>query len=189
MKILMLTSSLRSGGAETHICELARALAARGHEVLVASSGGDMVSELTRHRISHIRLPLNSKRPFGILISAVRLKKLVSTGGFDAVHLHSRTAAFIFRLSMLGEYAPPTVSTVHAHFKTDLILKRLSFWGNAAIAVSDDLKYYLSKEYGLYHLYGKILLLQQPKAENWNICPCRDSARAEWRGLLQPFLL
>lgn len=147
MKILMLTSSLRSGGAETHICELARTLAARGHVVCVASSGGDMVSELTKNRVTHIKLPLNSKRPFRVFLSAAKLKRIINKGNFDVVHLHSRTAAFVFRLAFLGESAPVAVSTVHAHFKTNFLLKRLSFWGSAAIAVSDDLKYYLSEKY------------------------------------------
>ena len=148
MKILMLTSSLCSGGAETHICELAKALAVRGHSVSVASSGGEMVSELEKNKVSHINLPLNSKRPFRVFLSAARLKRIISKNSFDVVHLHSRTAAFVFRLAFLGEIPPTAVSTVHAHFKTDFLLKKLSFWGSAAIAVSDDLKYYLSEKYG-----------------------------------------
>lgn len=147
MKILMLTSSLRSGGAETHICELARTLAARGHSVFVASSGGEMADALQNRRVAHIRLPLDSKSPFRMLLSAARLKGIIKKERFDVVHLHSRTAAFVFRLSMLGESAPPAVSTVHAHFRTGFLLKRLSFWGSAAIAVSDDLKYYLTEKY------------------------------------------
>ena len=147
MKILMLTSSLRSGGAETHICELARTLAARGHSVFVASSGGEMANALPRHKVTHIKLPLGSKNPFRILLSAARLKGIIKKERFDVVHLHSRTAAFVFRLAFLGESTPPAVSTVHALFRTGFFLKRLSFWGSAAIAVSDDLKYYLAEKY------------------------------------------
>ena len=147
MKILMLTSSLRSGGAETHICELARTLAARGHSVFVASSGGEMANALPRHKVTHIKLPLGSKSPFRMLLSAARLKGIIKKERFDVVHLHSRTAAFVFRLALLGESAPPAVSTVHARFRTGFLLKRLSFWGSAAIAVSDDLRYYLAEKY------------------------------------------
>ena len=147
MKILMLTSSLDSGGAETHIIELARTLAARGHEVSVASSGGELADALPKSKITHIKLPLDSKKPFRVFLCAARLKRIILGGGFDVIHLHSRTAAFIFRLAFLGEDLPLAVSTVHAHFKTGFLLRRLSFWGRAAIAVSDDLKYYLAEKY------------------------------------------
>ncbi len=40
MKILMALMGLESGGAETHVVELSKALSRRGHEVLVASGGG-----------------------------------------------------------------------------------------------------------------------------------------------------
>ena len=147
MKILMLTSSLDSGGAETHIIELARTLAARGNSVSVASSGGDLADTLQKSNVTHIKLPLDSKKPFRVFLCAARLKRIILGGGFDVIHLHSRTAAFIFRLAFLGEDLPLAVSTVHAHFKTGFLLRRLSFWGSAAIAVSDDLKHYLCEKY------------------------------------------
>lgn len=147
MKILMLTSSLASGGAETHIIELARTLASRGHSVYVASSGGEMADALPKSNVTHIKLPLDSKKPFRVFLCAAKLKRIILGGSFDVIHLHSRTAAFIFRLAFLGESSPLAISTVHAHFKTGFLLRRLSFWGSAAIAVSDDLKYYLCEKY------------------------------------------
>ena len=43
MKILMITMSMGSGGAETHILELSKGLRARGIEIHVASAGGVFV--------------------------------------------------------------------------------------------------------------------------------------------------
>ena len=46
MKILLCHMWMVIGGAETHVLELARGLAARGHDVTVASNGGVYVEAL-----------------------------------------------------------------------------------------------------------------------------------------------
>ena len=46
MKILMATMKMEIGGAETHILELAKELAAQGVDVTVVSAGGVYAKEL-----------------------------------------------------------------------------------------------------------------------------------------------
>lgn len=145
----MLTASLSSGGAETHIFELVLALRGRGHEVLVASSGGDIALRLKKEKICHVTLPLDSKRPLKLIYSLTRLRRILREGRFDIVHVHSRIAALLCRLALPKNDSPTVVTTVHAHFKTSPLLRRLSFWGEYSVAVSEDLKDYLCREYSV----------------------------------------
>ena len=152
MKILMLTASLRSGGAETHVFELARALSRRSHTLTLASAGGAIADRICREeqKIRHLCLPLDSKKPSDLIFSVTRLRKLIKKERFDVIHLHSRIAALVCALAISGMKHPPlTVSTVHARFRVSPILRRLSFWGERAIAVSDDLKKYLCDSYSI----------------------------------------
>ena len=68
-KILMVTMQMGIGGAETHILELSKALAARGYCVHVVSRGGSFVSELEEAGIRHFSFPLNTRKPSDILTS------------------------------------------------------------------------------------------------------------------------
>ena len=147
MKILMLTASLDSGGAETHILELARALKRRSHEISVASSGGKIAEQLRDEGISHTNIPLHSKKPHRLVLSLVKLRALIRHNRFDVIHVHSRIAAFLCKLALGKRHTPCVVSTVHARFGSGALKRRLSFWGRASIAVSDDLRDFLSSVY------------------------------------------
>ena len=162
MKILILTASLRSGGAETHIFELASALSRNSHTVTVASSGGEIATMLKKEKISHINIPLDRKSPHSLFLSFIKLRALLKNNNFDIVHVHSRISALVCRLVVGKNHTPPIVSTVHAHFKTNFLLRRLSFWGRSSIAVSEDLREYLLEEYNLP--YEKICVI--PNAIN-----------------------
>jgi len=145
MRILMLTDSMDSGGAETHLLELSSGLRRRGHRVCVVSSGGALVSELVRRGVFHIELPINKYRG---LFAVPRLCRLVRIGGFDVIHSHTRVSSFIAsRVSKKTGIC--FVSTVHAHFSLVGLRRRFSRWGRKNIAVSDDLKDYLTQNYGV----------------------------------------
>ncbi len=148
MKILMLSSSLASGGAETHVTELATSLAAIGHEVTVATAGGELVGTLEKRAVRHLKLRLDTHSPARLIASCERLKRLLKREHFDVIHTHSRIAALVCKVAV-GRKRIPVVSTVHAHFRTSPLLRRLSFWGRRSIAVSEDLSEYLTREYGV----------------------------------------
>ena len=63
MKVLMVTTGMGIGGAETHILELCRAFVRRGIFVSVASEGGVYTERLEELGIPHITLPLAQKTP------------------------------------------------------------------------------------------------------------------------------
>jgi len=95
MKICMTLMGLEIGGVETHVLELSKALAAKGHDITVVSNGGVFVSQLTEAGVRHIQLPLNKKKPGAVLKSYFGLSKLFREENFDIVHAHARIPAFI----------------------------------------------------------------------------------------------
>ena len=142
MKILLVTGEMNSGGAETHVYELARSLCNAGHTVTLASVGGRLARELGTMGVKNIRLPLNSKSPFSLAFSVKKVKRLIKSNNYQIVHAHTRIAAMVCHLACKNKKCA-FVTTVHAHFKSNFLFDKLSRWGCASIAVSEDLKDYL----------------------------------------------
>ncbi|MBQ8141436.1 MAG: glycosyltransferase [Clostridia bacterium] len=148
MKILMLTASLNTGGAETHICELASALTRKGERVCVVSAGGKMTELLKNSGIRHVSLPLDKKSPLSLLKAYSGLMSLTENERFDVIHAHSRIAAYLGEKISLRRKIP-FVTTVHAKFSLSPIKKYMSRWGYYVSAVGEDLAAYIRKEYGV----------------------------------------
>ena len=53
LNIMMMANSMVMGGATTHTITIATELKRKGHNVIVASKGGQLVEELTHHGIKH----------------------------------------------------------------------------------------------------------------------------------------
>lgn len=147
MKLLLLISALDCGGAETHVCALASALAANGHRVTVVSAGGRMAETLEKQGVEHRFLPLHTRNPFRLWKAKRRLKTLLREESYDLIHAHARLPAFLVA-SLAKKQGIPFVTTVHAHFRADGAWGRLSRWGDRSIAVGEDLKQYLCETYG-----------------------------------------
>ena len=148
MKILFVTMSLGIGGAETHVVELSRALAAMGHDVTVASAGGVYEEALEKAGVRCVAAPLASKRPRDVLAAKNTLISLILGGGFDVVHGHARIPNFI--LSRVQRKVPfRFAATAHLDFAVNALWRRLSKWGERTLAVSEDIKEYLIREYGV----------------------------------------
>ena len=160
--VLFVTNSMNAGGAETHILALASALMQEGCFVAVASSGGIFVNELKKRGILHIEAPLNSRMPHHILKSAWILRRAVARYGFDILHAHARLAALACRMVVRGGIlaacrpydskkndAVRFVTTAHLDFRVTPLTRRFGYWGERILAVSEDLREYLIREYGL----------------------------------------
>lgn len=148
MKILMTLMGLEIGGAETHVVELSKSLAARGYDISVASRGGVYVSELERAGIRHYNLPLHTKNPAALIKSYFGLKRIIKRERFDTVHAHARIPAFVCGLlakSMDFRF----ITSTHGVYKVDPLLLRISDWGEHAVAVSCDVKQYLIDNYNI----------------------------------------
>lgn len=147
-KILMVTMSLDIGGAETHVVALAKALKNLGYDISVASCGGVYVGELTNYAIPHYKIPLNDKNPIHLIQGIYLLYKTIKRERFDVVHAHARIPAFLsgFVCKKLGI---PLVTTVHGTYTVNGLLKYLTNWGEKTLAVSEDIKNYLTSNYDI----------------------------------------
>lgn len=147
-KILMATMGLDIGGAETHIVELSKQLKVMGHDVVVVSNGGVYVPEIEAAGIRHYEAPLHRRsvgcmhRSLGVLRKVIRQEKP------DIVHAHARIPGFLCGILHKG-MGFPFVTTAHWVFQTGGGLRYLTNWGQRTIAVSDDIKEYLVREYGV----------------------------------------
>ena len=145
-KILLATMSFDIGGVETHELELAIGLKEAGYTPIVASNGGVYEEALKEKGIKHYKVPLHDKNPLNMLRSYRLLEKIIKEEQFDIVHAHARIPAFI--LGALNKRMHfPFVTSVHALFNTAILYKMNSNWGEASIAVSEDLKRYLIECY------------------------------------------
>lgn len=146
MKILLVTMGMDIGGAETHILELAKELKRRKNEVFVVSNGGKYVEELKENGIEHIWAPLHNKRIGNMVKSYKILKKTILENKIDLVHSHTRISSFICgKLKKALKF--PFVTTAHWTFKVTPLLKMMTDWGENVIAVSEDIKEYLIRNY------------------------------------------
>ena len=147
MNVLILTDRLGCGGAETHVASLAAELSKMHVDVTLASSGGALADELERAGIRQIRLPLDTHNPFRLLSARRALKKLIRREHFDVLHAHARIPAFLIR--GLKQHGCAVVVSVHARFSVSPLLRRICYWGEATVAVSEDLRRYVCREYGI----------------------------------------
>ncbi len=148
MRVLMTTMKLDIGGAETHIIELAKELSRRGIEVTVASNGGAYEKELCEAGIDHVKIPFHSKNPKCMYRAYKQLKALIFEKRFDVVHAHARIPAFLCSI-LRARYHFRFVTTAHWVFSTKFPYNLLTRWGQRSLAVSDDIKDYLIKNYNL----------------------------------------
>jgi glycosyltransferase involved in cell wall biosynthesis len=93
-RVLQVLPRLVSGGVERGTIEISAALVAAGWGSYVASAGGKMMHELTRHGATHITLPLASKNPLVMRGNIARLATLIEEHDIDIVHARSRAPAW-----------------------------------------------------------------------------------------------
>ncbi|MBC8536988.1 polysaccharide pyruvyl transferase CsaB [Feifania hominis] len=148
-KILMTTMGLGLGGAETHIVELSKELARKGYEIVVCSNGGVYVDELERHGIRHYQAPMHVRSVPAMVKSFFRLLSVIRRERPDVVHAHARIPGFLSSIAC-ALTGTPMVTTAHFNFKTTGGLRFLTRWGKKSIAVSEDLKKYLTSNYNLH---------------------------------------
>ncbi|MCL6522272.1 MAG: glycosyltransferase [Firmicutes bacterium] len=152
MRVLLAAMALELGGAETHVVGLAQALKRRGVEVEVASSGGTLAGELERAGIAHYVLPLDRRSPLALAASVAGLRTLLARGGYDVVHTHARIPAWAAEQARRGLGGPglpvALVTTYHGLYADGWFWRRFTVWGEAVIAVSEDVREHLLDRLG-----------------------------------------
>ncbi|MDP4118598.1 MAG: polysaccharide pyruvyl transferase CsaB [Bacillota bacterium] len=147
MKILMTLMGLDIGGVETHVVELSKELKKRGNEVVVVSAGGAYQHEIEAANIKHYYAPLLTHSASSMLKSYKILKKVITIEKPDIVHAHARIPAFLCHIIHKTNKSFSFVTSVHCPFTTRGLMGKLSRWGSKSMAVSDDLKYYVTQNY------------------------------------------
>ncbi|MBQ9806022.1 MAG: glycosyltransferase [Clostridia bacterium] len=147
MKILLLTDRMEAGGAETHLVQLAKDLQKKQHDVLLWCSGGRLAKALEQEGIRCILQPPPTHNPLALFFRRQRLIRLIKKERIKVLHAHTRLTAQLIRgLQRLG---CAEIVTVHAQFYANALLSRISYWGQATIAVSEDLREYVANTYRL----------------------------------------
>jgi len=144
----MATMGLDIGGAETHIVELAKELKQEGHDVAVISNGGVYVPEIEAAGIRHYTAPLNRRKLKNMVRGRKLLREVIGREKPDVVHAHARIPAFLCG-GICRQMKVPFVTTAHWVFDAGGVLRYLTNWGERTVAVSEDIKAYLIREYGL----------------------------------------
>ena len=145
-KVLMALMGMDIGGAETHALELCKALKNQGLDVYVASNGGVYENELQKYGIKHFRVPLHNKKPRNLIDSYRMLRKIIVKNDIRLVHAHARIPAYLCgKLQKKLHFT--FVTTAHAMFNNALAYRVLTTFGDASIAVAEDIRNNLLQNY------------------------------------------
>ena len=111
MKILYVTNQLAMGGIEINLVRLARALSARGHEVIAAAGPGSLVRRFEEAGGRHFSVDLT--RLVASHTDIVTLRRLIASEMPDVVHVMSASSAVAVRRALLRTPGhPPIVSSI-----------------------------------------------------------------------------
>ncbi len=132
LTVLHVLSWLNYGGVESYAIRLSRALRERGHRVLVASSGGQMLPELEASGIEHFQLDFTGAR---LLPGLVRLRRLLEEQQVDLVNAHNWRAGMVSYLAC-RRAGVPYLLTVHGT-RRPLHRRGVFYWSKRVIVVSE----------------------------------------------------
>ena len=94
IKILQVIPRLGYGGAETGCYDLAHYLAENGCSSFIVTSGGELIKYINKKKVKLIRLPVQSKNPFLMLINSLILMLIILFYNISIVHVRSRAPAW-----------------------------------------------------------------------------------------------
>jgi glycosyltransferase involved in cell wall biosynthesis len=134
VRILHLVNHCNHGHGNAHVAiDVACRQAEQGHDVIYASEGGDYLELFARYGVRHELIIQNSRNPFQLFRSLLRLLKLCLAMRPQILHAHMMAGAvFGYVVSMFTRV--PLVTTVHNSFDKHSILMRL---GDRVVAVSE----------------------------------------------------
>ena len=148
MKVLQILPEMQAGGVERGTLELAGHLVREGHEALVVSNGGRLVSALEECGARHRSLPVHRKHPASLL-QVWPLRRLLEAEQPDILHLRSRVPGWIAWLAWRGmdpAKRPRLVSTVHGFYSVSRYSAVMTR-GERVIAVSESIRRYILDSY------------------------------------------
>ena len=148
MKVIQILPELNAGGVERGTLEVGKYLVDQGHESIVISNGGRLVTQLEAEGSRHITLPVHKKR-LSSLKQVKVLRRLFEEERPDILHLRSRLPAWLAYLAwrkMDPQTRPRLVTTVHG-FNSVNAYSSIMTKGEQVICVSNCVKDYILKHY------------------------------------------
>jgi glycosyltransferase involved in cell wall biosynthesis len=150
MNILYLTNHLNIGGITSYVLTLGSGLKQRGHNIYVASSGGQLLPQFKDLGIVYLPIPIKTKNEVSlkIIISLFKLLSAIKKNDIELVHSNSRTTQVLGCL--LNKFSGiPHISTCHGFFKKRFSRKIFPCWGQKVIAISEQVKEHLMNDFGI----------------------------------------
>jgi len=150
MNILHITNELDVGGITTYVLSLAGNLKKRGHNVYIASSGGELLAKFTEAGVTYIPIPIRTKCEVSPKMAASLFKLLpaVRKNNIEIIHSHSRTTRVL--ADVLAKMTHRVhITTYHGFYKKRFSHRVFPCWGKKVIAISEPVETCLIKERGL----------------------------------------
>ncbi|MDP3143171.1 MAG: glycosyltransferase family 4 protein [Candidatus Omnitrophota bacterium] len=148
MNILILTTHFNEGGITRYCLGLGKKLKAKGHNVYVASSGGNLIEALKKNGIEHIELKVRTKSELSpkIWCALFPLKKILREKNIQLIHAQTRvTQVLAFFCGKF--YQVPYVTTCHGFFNTRFSRRIFPCWGKKVIAISSAVEKHLIDDF------------------------------------------
>jgi glycosyltransferase involved in cell wall biosynthesis len=159
MKIVQILPELNEGGVERGTMELSREFVALGHESIVISCGGKLVSNIEADGGKHISLDVCSKNPLTALARIYKLRKVLKSLKPDIVHVRSRVPAWLTYFANKS-LKIPFVTTVHG-LNSISSYSRIMTKGDRVICVGEAVQEYIINGYALDNNDNRITTIQR----------------------------
>lgn len=150
MNVLLITTHLNAGGITSYLSTLAKGLMKYGHNVHIASSGGNKESALTQMGVKCLTLNIRTKSELSpkVYSSIKPLRQYIENHNIQIVHAHTRVTQVIGTL-LRRNMGVPYVSTCHGFFKPKWARKKFPCWGEGVIAISPPVHKHLKDDLGV----------------------------------------
>ncbi|MCX5697976.1 MAG: glycosyltransferase family 4 protein [Candidatus Omnitrophica bacterium] len=150
MNILYLTNHLNTGGITSYVLTLSIGLKKKGHNVYIASSGGELLGKFLSEGISFIPIPIKTKSEIHpkIWLSFMMLKGLIRKKDINIIHANTRVTQVLAHL-LSDSSGRPYISTCHGFFKRRFFRLVFPCWGKKTIAISAQVKEHLMRDFNV----------------------------------------
>lgn len=130
MKVCLIITGLKMGGAETQVCNLADQFVLKGHEVLLLCLTGDIINKPKSNKVIIHNLKMN-KNIIGFVRAQLMARRIISDFSPDVVHSHMVHANIFSRLLRVICKMPRLVNTSHSSYEGSgmrILAYRLTDW-------------------------------------------------------------
>jgi len=172
MKIVQIVPEMEVGGVEQGTYDLARGLLEKGHQSIIISHGGRLISGLKALGVKHYLLPVHRKSPLIMARMVKKVRKILQEENIEILHARSRVPAW------LGYYACRNLKRVHFitsfhGFYSPHPLSRIMAKGERVIAVSNSVAQYARDKFKVAEeklrvVYNGVAIKKYPKHKKGN---------------------